>query len=1238
MSDAVAGQPELRVGVLGPVVVRRDGVWVEPSGARAKGLIVALVLAAPRALSIDALRDDIWGDDLPRDARGALQALVSRVRGAFGEGLIESTGSGYRLGARPTATDLGEAAASATAGRDALARNDVDDAGRHAHSGLGLWRGDPGADLAPGAVADELAARAIRVLESLELTAASAALARGANSEAADLALRLATRSPFDDAAHLLLMRALDALGRSTDAVAVYAEFRARVQDAFGTSPSAELQALNLELLDGGRPVSRWPSVSPPRVAPSTDEARSAGDDAGRPPSRTGEHADRQLTGPGEHASAAGADTGGNPANGNPTAATPSGAVAPATSGNPATPATPAAPETDSTAGDPSPRGIGRGIRAAPNALIGRDSAVTDVLRSLEQARVTTILGPGGLGKTRLAHEVAGRALARFGFVVVVELASVRDPGDVVIALATALGIRELTTSRRVGDQVARADLRTRILTRLAEQPTLLVVDNCEHLIDAAAGWVAELTAELPQLTVLATSRTPLALSSERVFALQPLGRSDDRTPGAEQTSTGETAGEADDDPAVRLFIDRATAARPGAALPRDVVARLCERLDGLPLAIELAAARIRSMSLDEIERRLGNRFSLLTGGDRGAPERHRTLLAVIEWSWNLLDTDEQRTLAYLSDFADGFSADAARAVVAPASDGGAVDDALDSLVAQSLVTVAELPGIAGGGLRFRMLETVREFGRLQLTRLGESDAARDALFDWADITGRSLQPQLTGPRQVEVFALVGLEEDNLIDLLRRAIAAERPDIVAGVFPLLANHWVLRSTPTEVVAFAQPVLDSVRRYRPEPERVDALAWTLVFTGIGLLSTGDRRFAGVLSQLRKTLGTREHDLRREHDPRGEHNPDAPRLLAMSSLLLAMGDSARVLAAVDTLQSSPDPQAALLGCIAGAAAAENAGRPRDAGALARRAVTIAESLGDTWGAATAGQLLAQLHSQSAEPVEALRWARRSRDGMVRIAAVEDLRQLDWMIAVNELALGRIDDASRVFEDLVRTPGQADGVDIVSIGLAGRAEVLRARGLHAEAAGVNREVLSSFRVPRTKASPWYQLILSSVLATLIADGTGEPGETRTLARRLRSRVLAVLRITGGTGGSIGGLAGSFTDNPVLGASAVGLASWASTSTEPGLRAVAAELLALAEAMGARQDNPGLHLAPLFARFSAEEVGRHALGGDALGDDPVAAARASARLVHHAERPERVAALLRTPGPWSWGWKEAT
>jgi predicted ATPase/DNA-binding SARP family transcriptional activator len=1139
------------------VAVLRDDVWVEPAGARGKALLASLALAAPRAVPVDALGDDIWGDDPPSDVKGAVQALVSRLRTAFGDGLVESTPSGYRAGVEPAAIDLHHARSLSDRAREQLLGGDAQAAAGSAADALALWRGAAGSDLPASALRDDLGARAGRIEDSLELTAATALLELGSAAEAEDRARRLSSRSPFDDSAQLLLLRALEAQGRPSEAVAAYAAFRERVHDELGALPSAELQAFNLDLLDRLPASRRTDGRAPGRVVSAENPAAAAG------------------------AGSRGLDE-----------------VSPSEGRR-----EPGSQESR----PPVRRGVGRGIRAAPNALIGRDAAVADVLHSLGQARVTTILGAGGLGKTRLAHEVAALALDTFPSVVVVELASVRSDDDVVFAIATALGIREIGTSRRVGDQVVRADLGSRILNRLAEQPTLLVVDNCEHLVDAAAEWVSMLTAELPRLTVLTTSRTPLAISSERVYVLPPLGAGG-RGSGSRGAMTGpaisagtSAAGTSSatistattgTDPAVRLFIDRATAARPDAALPLDAVERLVQRLDGLPLAIELAAARIRSMSIDEIERRLGNRFALLTGGDRSAPERHRTLLAVIEWSWNLLTADEQRALAHLADFADGFSAEAAAAVV-----GDGVDDALESLVAQSLVTVTETGAAAGGGLRFRMLETVREFGRLQLEREGSVAVVRDAVFAWAEAVSERLLPRLNGTGQETAFAQIALDEDNLIDVLRRSIDAERPDVVAAVFALLANYWLLRSAPTEVSAFRRPVFDSIRRYWPEPGKADVLQLALVMLAASLLLEQDRSAAVALSRLRRL--------------RAAYPTAEGRLDAMGELALSVGSLERVQRVVERALTSTDRQTALLGSVLGALLAENDGRLADSVALCRRAISLADALGDTWGAATASQLLAQLQSQAGRAEEALTWARRAREGMIRINASEDLRQLDWMIAVNDIAIGEIDEASDLFEQLIESPGQTDGVDIVSIGLAGRAQILRTRGRLVESAEANREALASFVVPRSKASPWYRMILATVIVAFGDDGTALPGETRAMARRLRSRSLAGLRDLGG-----------FIDRPVLGASVVGLGVWAMGEPALGPR-LALDMLALAEVMGTRQDTPPLRLAPLFTRVAAT-----------LGDDVVAGARASAALIPADERPGRASNLLRTPGPWSWGW----
>ena len=319
------------------------------------------------------------------------------------------------------------------------------------------------------------------------------------------------------------------------------------------------------------------------------------------------------------------------------------------------------------------------GLRAAPNALIGRQEDLAVVSDLLSANRLVTILGAGGLGKTRLAQAVASGLPPTCG-VVVFELAPLGAPEDVVPALAALLGIAEFRSARSLRDAVA-ADLGARVVRALADGPTVLVLDNCEHLVAEVAAFAADLLATVPDLRILTTSRAPLAIAGEVIAPLAPLPVEED---GA----------------AVRLFTDRARAARPGAVLPVDAVRRICGRLDGSPLAIELAAARIRGMSTDEIERRLDDRFALLRGGDRSAPERHRTLLAVIEWSWRLLDDGAQDLLTRLALFPDGLAVDAVEAVAVPERRADALDD-LAELVEQSLVQLVEHEG---DPVRYRLL------------------------------------------------------------------------------------------------------------------------------------------------------------------------------------------------------------------------------------------------------------------------------------------------------------------------------------------------------------------------------------------------------------------------------------------------------------------------------------------------------------------------------------------------------
>lgn len=616
-------------------------------------------------------------------------------------------------------------------------------------------------------------------------------------------------------------------------------------------------------------------------------------------------------------------------------------------------------------------------------------------------------------------------------------------------------------------------------------------------------------------------------------------------------------------------------------------------------------------MPLDEIERRLSNRFALLTTGDRAAPERHRTLLAVIEWSWNLLTGAEQRALARLSEFADGFGLGAATVVLAE-DDGDdvldeyAAQDLLDALISQSLVLVTE----RDTALRFRMLETVREFGRLQLGRRGELELAQDRILAWAAGFAGSTVDELFGRTQVEAFRRVALDEDNLLDALRRAMAGERPDVVVRLFALLGCYWSLRSAHSEVIALSPGVFDAIRRYDPDEASADFAVFTLVIIAATMVIAQERVGLVALGRLRRLVDA--------------HPPTDPRAAAMTGLVLSAGRQDHLESVAQDALASDDPHTVLLGSLASASGAENDGRPEEAAALARRAVSTAVALGDTWGESMASLLLSQLHSQSGHPAEAIDWARRARRGMHLLGADNDLRQLDWMIAINDVALGELDEAERLFGEVLSSPGSNDEVELQSIGLAGLAEIARARGDRAAALDLYRRSIGSYESARAKASPWFRLALASTLAIMADDDRADPQDSARLARRLRARTLAGLRSSR-----------FFVDRPVLGSSILGLGIWIGAQRFPdpgpgwaegtgrpaafdiglGLR-----LVALGEVLGARQDAPSLRIAERLDGFRA-----------AVGATAVEEARSWAAAIPDDERPGLVAALLRDPGPWS-------
>ncbi|MEV6641934.1 BTAD domain-containing putative transcriptional regulator [Amycolatopsis sp. NPDC051371] len=383
--------------------------------------------------------------------------------------------------------------------------------------------------------------------------------------------------------------------------------------------------------------------------------------------------------------------------------------------------------------------------------FVGR-SELDDLKAALDDARLVTLTGPGGAGKTRLAIEAAA------GEVCFVELATTTDVPRAVLA---ALGLREQgVLAPGVAEEPA-----DRLAAALADRPLLLVLDNCEHVVAAAARLVRRLLGACPGLRVLATSREPLALTGEKLVPVGALPAS----------------------AAARLFTDRAAAVAPGSVPDPGAVNRICAALDGLPLAIELAAARLRSLPVDDVAARLGDRFRLLSRGDRTAELRHRTLRGVVEWSWDLLEPDEQRLAGRFAVFAGGARLDAVEHVGAePDADG-----VLTGLVEKSFVE------FAGG--RYRMLETIRAF----CAEHGDDRRAAHAKYFLG--LARAAEPNLRGADQLTALAELTAEHANLHAALRWG-ASEEPETAVRLIAALTWYWWLRGLRSEATPFADAVV------------------------------------------------------------------------------------------------------------------------------------------------------------------------------------------------------------------------------------------------------------------------------------------------------------------------------------------------------------------------------------------------------------------------------------------------
>jgi predicted ATPase/transcriptional regulator with XRE-family HTH domain len=414
----------------------------------------------------------------------------------------------------------------------------------------------------------------------------------------------------------------------------------------------------------------------------------------------------------------------------------------------------------DSGAGLPAPRPPASPeaapVSRLPNALtpfIGREREMAEVIRLLKTSRVLTLTGAGGCGKTRLAFHVAADLAGHYRHgVFAVELAALADPALVLPAVARAFSLSEAPSQ----------SLLDTLLGYLQPRQVLLVLDNCEHLILACAQLVETLLRACPDLQVLATSREGLGISGEITWPVPGLALPD---AGAELTLERLAGFDA-----LRLFMQRARAALPSFELGehnRAAVAEICQKLEGIPLAIELAAPLVRALSPAEIAARLAERFRLLIGGSRTALPRHQTLRGAIDWSYELLSEPERALLRRLSVFVGGWSLEAAEQVGAGTGD---VLDLLKQLVAKSLVLSEQLPGKAA---RFRMLETIREYALDNLALAGETRAARSRHLAFYVAFAEKARPELRHHRQAEWEGRLEAEADNLRAALTWALEQE---------------------------------------------------------------------------------------------------------------------------------------------------------------------------------------------------------------------------------------------------------------------------------------------------------------------------------------------------------------------------------------------------------------------------------------------------------------------------------
>ncbi|MFI1915453.1 AfsR/SARP family transcriptional regulator [Nocardia sp. NPDC020380] len=902
------GTARLHVTLLGAFQVSRGDTALPVAGTRLQALVVRLALAGGRTVEQDALVDAIWPEHPPSGSAHALQTLISRLRRTLGStDAVTQLGGGYRLAVTAIDVDALHFEHLATTGRDHLRTGDPKAAAALLSEALTLWADRPGTEpTIVAAVASTTATRLAHTSIEAVTDLAEAELALGHPDSAATRLTALLTEHSANERAAALLMDALAAQGREAEALTWYERIRETLADTLGADPGAALRQRHLRLLRTDReamPGNGNALVEPPRTSP----------------------------------------------------------------GNLPVPLT---------------------------SFIGRDEDLDRINTLLTTGRLITVVGPGGAGKTRLALEAAqGRRHEYADGTWLIDLASVTEPAEIGATLMAAIGLRgsalfespatrrgaladsglpssklpddsgELrgsalsetsaglrdsvlpTTSAGLGGAAAAASVTGPrggsvgelevLIAQLGGREMLLVVDNCEHLIDGVAQLLSGFLARCAGVRVLATSREPLAVDGE---SLVPVGSLTLPDTDADVDQARRAA-------SVRLFGERAAAVRPGFEVVADNlgdVLRIVRGLDGMPLALELAAARLRTLSLGDLAEGLSDRFRVLGSGSRTAPARHRTLRAVIAWSWDLLEADARTVAERISVLPGGVTPGSAIAVCTgtgpPAAE---IPELLAGLVDRSLLQLAPDSG------RYRMLETIREYGLEQLAAQDLLPGVRGLAAHWSGELVAHYDPMLRGPEQLGALHVLRAEYDNVLAGLRHLCDIGDSEGAVALAVDLTWYWQMLGRHADAAFWlGEAVGVPVERAGVERDIAEGL---LVFSSIATPSM----------LVNDAFIARQEELRSLAD-RLLSYPELPGLGgALTAIRLAsLEDSEASQSIVQRLIDGPDTWLAGLARMFRAEFAENAGHLVQVRGDVTAALECFDRAGDRWGLASALPLRAQL----------------------------------------------------------------------------------------------------------------------------------------------------------------------------------------------------------------------------------------------------------------------------------------